>query len=294
MSVHDPPSQLPLEIHSASMRSAVDALVVAARTDAPIVLRAELGAEVVELARFAHQQSPRRGHRFVTIACPSIGQFPVQTLAATAGGTIFLHQVGDLAAPLQSTLVHLLDALASRGPPARLISSTQRDLDEEVASGRLRPDLCFRLNVVDVRVPPLRERPDDLLPAARTIISSLSDDLGRRAPSLSAEAATLLQQHQFPGNLRELRNLVERALLLSPADVLEPDAFGDLERADLKRPRVGEDVTLRDLESEHVSRVIDRVRSLKKAATILGVDASTLWRRRKRHEHAPNEPSKPR
>ena len=291
----DPPPQLPLEIQSASMRRTVEALVAAARTDAPIVLRAELGTEVSELARLAHRESPRRGHRFVTLACASLDQLPVRTLATAAGGTIFLHEVGELAAPLQPKLVHLLDALASRGPPARLISSNCRDLDEEVANGRLGAELCFRLNVVDIRVPPLRERPEDILPAARGIILSLSTDLGRRAAALSAEAAALLQQHRFPGNMRELRNLVERALLLSPGELLEATAFADIKVTNgLAGVRLGEDVKLRDLESEHVARVIGRVRNLRKAATILGIDASTLWRIRKRLEHAAPESIKPR
>jgi NtrC-family two-component system response regulator AlgB len=287
MSVPDPPSQLPLEIQSASMRRTVEALLAAARTDAPIVLRGELGTEVLDLARLAHQESPRREHRFETLACASLDQLPVQSLATTAGGTIFLHEVGELAAPLQPKLVHLLDALASRGPPARLVSSNRRDLDEEVTSGRLGAELCFRVNVVDIRVPPLRERPEDILPAARGTILSLSTELGRRAPALSAEAAALLQQYPFPGNMRELHNLVERALLLCPGDLLEADAFADINvMKGLGGVRVGEDVKLRDLESEHVARVIDRVRNLRKAATILGIDASTLWRIRKRLEHA--------
>lgn len=283
----DPPPQLPLEVHSASMKRTVEALLAAARTDAPIVLRGELGTEVLDLARLAHRRSPRRGHRFETLACASLDQLPVQALTTMAGGTIFLHEVGELAAPLQPKLVHLLDALASRGPPARLISSNRRDLDEEVASGRLGSDLRFRLNVVDIRVPPLRERPEEILPTARAIILSLSTDLGRRAPALSAEAAALLQQYPFPGNVRELHNLVERALLVCPGDLLDADAFADI--TVMNRPtgvRLGEDVKLRDLESEHVTRVIGRVRNLRKAATILGIDASTLWRIRKRLEHA--------
>lgn len=295
MSVPDPPSQLPLEIHSASMWRAVQALLAAARTDAPIVLRGELGTEVLDLARLAHQESPRRERRFVALACASLDQLPVPTLATTAGGTIFLHQVGELAAPLQPKLVHLLDALASPGPPARLISSTRSDLDEEVASGRLGSELCFRLNVVDIRVPPLRERPEDILPAARGIILSMSTDLGRRAPALSAEAAAMLQQYHFPGNVRELRNLLERALLLCPGELLEADAFADINvTTRLGGVRLGEDVKLRDLESEHVARVIGRVRNLRRAATILGIDTSTLWRIRKRLEHAAPESTKPR
>jgi two-component system, NtrC family, response regulator AlgB len=295
MSVPDPSSQLPLEIHSASMRRTVEALLAAARTDAPIVLRGELGTEVLDLARLAHQQSPNRAHRFETLACASLGQLPVRTLAATAGGTIFLHEVGELAAPLQAKLVHLLDALGAPGPPARLISSSRHDLDDEVASGRLGSDLCFRLNVVDIQVPPLRERPEDILPAARGIILSSSIDLGRRAPALSAEAAALLQQYSFPGNVRELRTLVERALLVCPGDLLEADAFPGIKVMNgLGGVRVGEDIKLRDLESEHVSRVIGRVRNLRKAATILGIDASTLWRIRKRLEHAASTSDKSR
>jgi NtrC-family two-component system response regulator AlgB len=289
--VLDPLLQVSIGVHSATMRSAMEALRAAARTDAPIVLRAELGCEISELARFAHEQSERRAGPFLALACSSLTQLPVHNLSASVRGTIFLRAIGDLAEPLQAKLVHLLDALETRGPPPRLICSTQRDLDTEVDEGRLRQDLLYRLNVVDIRIPPLRERREDILPAARAFIALLSADLGRPPPSLSADAAVWLERHPFPGNVRELRNLLERALLGSCGEVLEVEALADPGAGDL---RPGADVTLRELETEHVSRVLSRVGSLKKAATILGIDASTLWRRRQRDDSGAEDPSKPR
>ncbi len=289
--MRDPLSPLPTEIYSATMRSAIRALTSAAGTDAPIVLRGELGCEISELARFAHDQSGRRAHPFLTVACASLTELPVRNLSMSGRGTIFLHEIGELAEPLQAKLVHLLDALQAHGPSPRLISSTHRDLDTEVTEGRLRRDLLFRLNVVDIYVPPLRDRPEGILPAAQAFITLLSADLGRRKPTLSPSAATWLQGYPFPGNLRELRNLLERALLVSQGEVLEAEAFAGSQMSDL---RAGADVTLRDLESEHVTRVLGRVGSLKKAATILGIDTSTLWRKRKRDEHGAVASSKPR
>jgi NtrC-family two-component system response regulator AlgB len=273
------------------MRGALDALRAAAPTDAPIVLRAELGCEVSELARLAHEQSGRRAGPFVALACCSLTELPMRNLSASSRGTIFLREIGDLAEPLQAKLVHLLGALETRGPLPRLICSTQRDLDAEVSEGRLRQDLFFRLNVVDIRIPSLRERREDILPTARAFIALLSADLGRRPPALSAQAAAWLERHPFPGNVRELRNLLERALLTSHADVLGAEALVDPQTGDV---RPGADVTLRELETEHVSLVLNRVGSLRKAATILGIDASTLWRRRQRREDGDGDSTKSR
>jgi two-component system, NtrC family, response regulator AlgB len=279
------PSQIELATSSASMRRALDALLLAARTEAPIMLRAEIGCDVAGLARWIHDHSSRRDRAFLSLACPTIGELPSETLAGAGDGTLFLDEIGDLAGDLQPRLVHLLDQLSAGEGATRLISATKRDLDQEIVGRHFRKDLFFRLNVIEIRVLPLRERPEDILPLARNLIVALSEELGRRAPVLSEDAAAMLLHHQWPANLRELRNVIERALLIWPAEIIEPEALTEITNADVhRRPRVGDDVTLRDLARDHIVRVMTRARSLRDAAAILGVDDATLWRRRKRYE----------
>lgn len=179
----------------------------------------------------------------------------------------------------------MLDALGGATGRARLMSSTRRDLDQEVRAGRFREDLFFRLNVVEIRIPPLRERAADIVPMARALIAATSVELGRHAPALTENAADALVGYQWPGNQRELRNVVERALLTSPGDRLDADTFVELAATGAAgRPRAGDDVPLRELERAHILRVVERAPSLKDAAAILGVDETTLWRRRRRYE----------
>jgi NtrC-family two-component system response regulator AlgB len=271
--------------NSASMQRALDALLLAAQSEAPIMLRAEIGSEVAALARLAHDNSRHRNRPFLTLACPSITELPSESLVTASGGTLFLDEVGDLADTLQLKLLNLLDELSTRGEMTRVISATKRDLTQDAGGGHFRKDLFFRLNVLEIRVPPLRERPEDILPLVRDLIGSLSTDLGRSAPALSKEAASMLIEHPWPGNLREVMNVIERALLIWPADTIQPEVIAEILRADThRRPRVGDDVALRDLERAHISRIISRLGNLTAAARVLGIDKTTLWRRLKRDE----------
>ena len=271
------------DTRSVAMRQALEALDQAAKSDAPILLRAEMGSAVTGLARRAHDQGPRRFRCFLHIRCAVTDELDFSTIAPAAIGTLFLDEVGELPERLQTKLVHALDRLVSEGSQPRLISSTRRNLDEEVGCWSFREELLFRLSVVDIRVPPLRERKEDVLPLAANLIASLSAAIGRRAPALSDAAAALLTGYAFPGNLIELENAIERALLIWPGAVLEPEAFTELTTADVhERPWVGADVTLCALEREHTKRVLARVPNLRRAAEILGIGATTLWRWRQR------------
>jgi NtrC-family two-component system response regulator AlgB len=249
------------------------------------MLVAETGSESDRLARFAHDNSSRSGQPFLTLPCPSARDLPAAVFAGNdKGGTLFLEEIGELLPALQARLVQHLESASSTGLPVRLISSSRHD-PVEAARGDVRRDLLFRLNVVEIRVPPLRERRADILPLARSLVLSLSTGLGRRAPSLAQDTETLLLKHSWPGNLRELKNFIERALLVWPGDVLEPEAFSQIEKSDVfVRPRVGADVSLRDLEREHILRVTTRVRDQRSAAAILGIAPTTLWRRRKQYD----------
>ncbi len=192
--------------------------------------------------------------------------------------------MAKLAPKLQARLAHLLESSAafSATPPTRIISATKHDLISEVEKGSFGNDLFYRLNVVDIRVPPLRERREDILPLVRALLDSYSANLGRRVPTLSQDAEAVLLQHTWPGNLRELENLVEHALLIWPAEVLEPEAFAPIHTAHVfRRPRVGNNVTLHALEKEHILSITARVRDRKDVAAILGISGTTLWRKRR-------------
>jgi NtrC-family two-component system response regulator AlgB len=265
------------------MRQALDALARAARSEAPIIMRVEAGAPTTELARWVHDNSPRRDGAFVRLSCPSMNGWPAEVFDL-ADGTLFLEEIGDIAADRQSELSRALDGLGRRGS-VRIVSSSRRDLEEAVARGSFRRDLYFRLNVVDVRVPPLRERREDVIPMAVRLVETLSVDLARRAPRLSESAASLLSNHPWPANERELENILERALLVTSGDWIDAAALKQLSVADIDgRPHVGGDFTLRAIEREHIVRVTARVPSPLSAARILGIAKTTLWRRLRRHE----------
>jgi len=225
MLVDPKPTPVELVIKSASMQRALEALLLAARRDAPIMLRAEIGSGVGTLARTAHANSPHRDRPFLRLACASMTELPSKTSLVTNGGTVFLEEIGQLPAELQMKLAHLLDELSAQAADIRLISSVRQDVDQDLKHGRLRSDLFFRLNTVEIPVPPLRDRREDIMPLARRFIASLSAGLGRKAPTLSKGAATALLAHSWPGNVRELRNVLERALLIWPADIIEAEAF---------------------------------------------------------------------
>jgi len=277
---------------SAQMQRALDAMLAAASTEAPIMMLAALGAEVGRLARFVHDNSRRHHQPFLSLSCPSLTDLPSAALAKASGGTVFLAEVGELAPEFQAKLVHLLEPSAKS--TVRLISSTKRDLLEDVEKKKFRHDLFFRLNVVEIRVPPLRERHEDIVPLARRLVASLSEEIGRRVPTFSQDVEAMLVQHSWTGDLCELRNLLEHALLSWPGDVLEPEAFPEIAAAEVfRRPRVGDNVTLRALEREHILRIMSRIRDRKDAAAILGIAETTLWRRRRLYEQTPETDTQP-
>lgn len=278
-------SQIEIGTRSPSMQRALEALSLAAQSQAPIMLRAEIGSEVAAFARLVHDNSQVRKRSFLWLSCPSLSELPSRSLLTISGGTLFLDEVGGLSDGLQTSLVQVLERLSEQRSRLRIISATKRALEAGLNGRGFREDLFFRLNVVDIRIPPLRERPEDILPLARHFVTVLSTDLGRSAPALSEDAAAMLLQHPWPANVRELKNVVERALLIWPGDILEPEAFTEIRTADVHRqPRVGDDVTLHDLEREHILRLLNRVPGVKAAAAILGVDETTVWRRRKQYE----------
>jgi NtrC-family two-component system response regulator AlgB len=211
------------------------------------------------------------------------------------GGTLFLDEIGELPVEIQPKLLRLLQEreyervgeARTRTANVRLIAATNRNLEEAVAAGRMRADLYYRLNVIAVRMPSLRERPADLMPLARGYLEFFAAGCAKRNPEVTPEVEQALRRHSWPGNLRELRNAIERAVILCTGNQIVPSdlpetVFGSAPAADADDIRPGAPVSLEALEAEHIRRVLQGAQSLENAARTLGVDPATLYRKRKR------------
>jgi NtrC-family two-component system response regulator AlgB len=165
-----------------------------------------------------------------------------------------------------------------------MLAATNRDLEAAVAAGRFREDLFFRLNVIEVALPPLKERPNDLVLLAEHLLSFFAAQTGKSIGCFTGEAKAALRRYPWPGNVRELRNAIERAVILSSGPMLGladlPAAVGSPPRSGIE---VGFAVTLDQLEAEHIRRILATTPTMEEAAIVLGIDPSTLYRKRKRY-----------
>ncbi len=294
----------------------------AAASDAVLLLRGESGTGKNVLARWIRKQSRRASRPFVTVHCPMLsgelmssalfghrkGAFTgavsdaVGKVEEAEGGTLFLDEVADLTPDAQARMLRFLNdrtyervgEAKERRADVRLIAATNHSLPDEVRAGRFREDLLFRLEVITLTLPPLRERREDVLPMAHYYLRFFERRQGRNSLTFSPRCEQAIHESAWPGNLRQLRNAVERAVILAPANVVEavdlglatpPDAAagGSIGDAVGGRAMLGADVTLEELEREHLARVVARAPSFEAAARILGIDVTTLQRKRKRY-----------
>jgi len=302
-----------LETASKPMRAAIDVITRAAVAEAPVLLRGESGTGKGVLARTLHGRSARASGPFVIVNCPTLSEDLLASelfghargaftgavrdqagrVEAAQGGTLFLDEIGEISSALQAKLLRFIEAkkfervgeTRTRSADVRLVAATNRNLETDVKEGRFREDLLFRLNVVEVWVPPLRERGEDILRLARGFLTFFARAAARPPPELTADAEAALLGYSWPGNVRELRNAMERAIILWPAPILGPEALpARIAPQAGNRPRLGGDFTLEDIERDHIRQVVSRTATQEEAARILGIDPSTLWRKRKKHE----------
>jgi NtrC-family two-component system response regulator AlgB len=305
-----------LETTEPVARAAYEVAFRVAATEATVLIRGENGTGKGVLARAVHDRSRRAGRPFVTVHCPSLSAELLESdlfghakgsftgaitetdgkVAAAEGGTLFLDEVGDLPPAVQPKLLRFLQERAyervgetrTRHGNVRLIAATNRDLESEVKAGRFREDLLYRLNVIEVTLPPLRERRGDILPLAEKLVRFFARQSAKPVVGFTPEARAAMERHAWPGNLRELRNAIERGVILAAAP--------EIGLADLPAPlsprsmtggkpkiEVGGSATLDEIEAEHVRRVLAAAPSLDDAARTLGIDPSTLYRKRKRY-----------
>jgi NtrC-family two-component system response regulator AlgB len=298
-----------------AMQKVLDMVFKAAATPATILILGENGTGKTVLARAVHENSPQKENAFVTVNCPSLSRELLESelfghvkgaftgavgetmgkVATADGGTLFLDEIGDLPLEIQPKLLRLLQEkeyervgeTRTRRANVRVIAATNRDLEKAVEAGRFREDLFYRLNVIPVRMPALRERPADLRRIAGNYLRFFSNQCGKRVKGFSTDAGEALLRYSWPGNLRELRNAVERAVILAGEDEVSlhdlPEKLNvDPDPSDASRVQVGATVSLEELESRHIARVLQQASTMEEAARILGIDPATLYRKRKK------------
>ncbi len=294
------------------MQQALDVAFKAAASEATILLRGESGTGKGVLARTIHARSPRATAPFITVQCPSLSAELLESelfghvrgaftgavrdtmgkVAAAEGGTLFLDEIADLPPALQPKLLRLLQEkrfervgeTRTRACNLRIVAATNRNLEAETAAGKFREDLLYRINVIEVRLPPLRQRRRDILPLAEHLLRFFTRQTGKAMSEFTEEAKQAMLRYPWPGNLRELRNAIERAVILAPNSIVGladlPSQVGSPPRSGVE---VGAAVTLDALEAEHIRRVLASTATMEEAAQVLGIDASTLYRKRKRY-----------
>ncbi len=299
-----------IQTREPAMEHALNVAYQVAPSEATVLLHGESGTGKGVLARLIHDRSPRGPFPFVTVHCPSLsgelleselfghvrGAFTgaVQStegkVAAAEGGTLFLDEIGDLPLSIQPKLLRLLQErlyervgeTRTRKADVRLLAATNRDLPAEVATGRFREDLYYRLNVIEIELPPLRQRPRDILPLAEHLLHFFARQAGKTLKGFSEAARDAIARHSWPGNLRELRNAIERGVILSPGPVVDLIHLPvRLTSTSGTRLEVGGPYTLEAIEIEHIRRVLASTSSLDDAASVLGINPSTLYRKRK-------------
>ncbi|RFC43145.1 MAG: two-component system, NtrC family, response regulator AlgB [Verrucomicrobia bacterium] len=307
-----------------SMRAVHEVLERAAATPASILILGESGTGKSVIAKAVHQQSPLRHKPFVTVSCPSLSRELLESqlfghvkgaftgaikdqwgkVHAANGGTLFLDEIGELPLDIQPKLLRLLQEreyerlgeTKTRKAEVRVIAATNRDLRQLVEERAFREDLYYRLHVIAVSLPPLRDRPSDLEVFAEEYLRFFAKRTGRQIKGFSDGAKRRMHSYPWPGNLRELRNGIERAVILAKGEEIEAEELpcdselrasgvGPMSATGMENgqaPLLGADVSLEVLEGEHLKLVLERCNSMAEAARILGIDQATLYRKRKR------------
>jgi NtrC-family two-component system response regulator AlgB len=305
--------EIELESRSPRVRQLLGVLAKAASHDVSVLLRGENGTGKSQLARQLHALSARAKGPFVVVNCPTLSEELLASelfghargaftgavkdqpgrVEAASGGTLFLDEIGELPPSLQAKLLRFLQDRAfervgesqTRTADVRIVAATNRDLEADVAAGRFRQDLLFRLNTFEVVVPPLRERREDIAPLAHRFLALLARETpGAVRRELSADAESAIVSYDWPGNIRELRNAMERAAILAAGPRIGVDLLPERIAAHDRMPHLGGDYTLDEIERDHIRRVLERTSTADEAAKVLGIDSSTLWRKRKRYE----------
>jgi NtrC-family two-component system response regulator AlgB len=304
-----------LDFETPAMAAVMAVLQRAAKSPASVLILGESGTGKSVAARALHAASHLADKPFVTVSCPSLTRELLEStlfghvrgsftgamrdtwgkVKAADGGTLFLDEIGDLPLEIQPKLLRLLQEheyervgeTVTRHADVRIVAATNRDLKKRVAEGAFREDLYYRLNVIVVEMPPLRARARDVLRFAAHYLVHCAERAGRPVRAFSGPAAAALTGYGWPGNLRELYNAIERAVILSTGPAIELEDLpleirlpaGTVPGADAA---IGSRISLELLEDLHIRRVLENSTSLTEASGVLGIDQATLYRKRKK------------
>jgi DNA-binding NtrC family response regulator len=316
---------LPIIDQLSSMAAVIKQAEAAALTDSTILLTGESGTGKDVLARYIHSRSPRGGMPIITVNCGALPETLFESeffghergaftgasslrrglLEAADGSSLFLDEIGDLPLLMQVKLLHFLEQGRFRRvgstrdliADVRIIAATNRDLSAEVESQRFRADLFYRLNVVSLHVPPLRDRSEDIPRFVEYFLNIYRRRFNRPRLDLSVRTRQLLQNYSWPGNVRELRNCLERAAAISTTDTIDeshlallksPSSVSPADSSETdNRTANGTPKTLEELERKHILRVLEETDgNRERAAAILGISSRTLYRKLREYESA--------
>jgi len=306
------PNIAEMESESPAMKMVLQTLRQVADTDATVLLLGESGTGKGMAARSIHQLSPRVSANFATVNCPSLSAELLESelfghkkgaftgavenklgrVDQAEGGTLFLDEVGDVPLALQPKLLRFIQNReyervgdpVTRRANVRIVAATNRDLKEMVKNGLFREDLLYRVNVISIHMPALRERLEDLPVLAERFLLRYAANYRRPAREFTPGAVEAIRAYSWPGNIRELQNVIERAVILCSQEAIDVDMLSIAEAAERKaRPRIGDPLSLEEMERSHIRGVMANSVSLDAAAKTLGIDVSTLYRKRKEY-----------
>ena len=296
-------SLLEFVVFSDKMKSVFELAEKVAPSNATVLIQGESGTGKEVVARFIHAKSGRKGS-FVAVNCAAIPEtlleaelFGYEKGAFTGAvsskegkfeladkGTLLLDEIGDMPLSLQAKLLRVIqekeiDRLGGKSPrkvDVRIIASTNRDLEKLVSEGKFREDLYYRLSVIPIKIPPLRERKEEIIPLAEFFIGKFCSIYGKEPLALSEEAKEELLNYHWPGNVRELENVIERAVILASGDTITKEELF-IEPRKERKEKPAEDLSVDELEKMLIKKALDEAGgNIKKASLILGIDEDIL------------------
>lgn len=282
-----------------------------AKSNSNVLILGESGTGKELLARAIHNESPRANGPFVAVSCVAIPDSLLESelfghekgaftdahaqrkgkFELADGGTLFLDEIGDISPKMQLALLRVLEEkefmrVGGSKPikvDVRIIAATNRDLKKAVEEGRFREDLYYRLNVITIQLPPLRERKEDIPLLVQHFIEKFNIQMGKKVQKISDDALRILMQYDWPGNVRELENTIERAMVITKGDVIQPEDI-QLQALGANHPSPAVDKSLEAVERAHILRILNETGwNIQRSAQILGIDRTTLYNKIKKY-----------